>query len=105
MLTPFPGSHERQRQAEHQGLRGMKLRPIGNSVGTVFSKDVLQRSGLAEGDELVADVAPGEIRLRRAGNSLMLPITEDEAKAIAGGKPGGKVWNSVVAKARKLVPN
>lgn len=81
----------------------MKLRPIGNSVGTVFSKDVLQRSGLAEGDELVADVAPGEIRLRRAGAALMLPVTEGEAREIASGTTSKKTWASVAARARRLV--
>lgn len=73
-------------------------------MGTVFNKETLQRSGLTVGDELLVDVvAPGEIRLRRAGAALMLPVTADEAREIAGGRPSGEAWDSVIAKARQLV--
>lgn len=80
----------------------MKLRKVGNSLGTTFSKEVLQKAGLTADDELEVAVSAGEIRLRRADGRLTLELTKAEAMALADGKMDSKAGLSVVAKARKL---
>jgi len=81
----------------------MKLRKIGNSLGTTFSKEVLQNAGITADDELQVVATPGEIRLRSADGRLTLELTKVEADALAEGKMTSKAGLSVVAKVRKLV--
>lgn len=42
---------------------GLKIRRIGNSLGVVLPKAVLDRLGVGEGDELVLSEAPGAVTL------------------------------------------
>jgi putative addiction module antidote len=81
----------------------MKLRRIGNSLGTTFSKELLERSGLKEDDELEIQATPGEIRIRRASSQLVVELTEPEAKALASGNVDTRAWHSAIAKVRRLV--
>lgn len=81
----------------------MKLRKIGNSLGTTFSKEVLQKAGFAADDQLEVTASAGEIRLRRAGGRLVLELTKAEAGALAEGKMDSKAGLSALAKARKLM--
>lgn len=83
----------------------MKLRRIGNSLGTTFSKELLERSGLKEDDELEIQATPGEIRIRRASSQLVVGLTELEAKALAAGHTGSRAWHSALTKVRKLIEN
>lgn len=52
----------------------VKVRKVGNSLGVILAKDVIDALGVAEGDELFAIRAPDGIRLT--------PYDPDFAKAI-----------------------
>ncbi|MBI1393557.1 MAG: AbrB/MazE/SpoVT family DNA-binding domain-containing protein [Alphaproteobacteria bacterium] len=41
--------------------RTLKLRPVGNSVGVVLPKDLLEKLGVGEGDELSAQITPDHV--------------------------------------------
>lgn len=52
----------------------VKVRKVGNSLGVILTKDVIEALGVAEGDELFAVRTPDGIRLT--------PYDPDFAKAI-----------------------
>ena len=52
----------------------VKVRKVGNSLGVILTKDVIEALGVAEGDELFAIKSPDGIRLT--------PFDPDFAKAI-----------------------
>ena len=52
----------------------VKVRKVGNSLGVILTKDVIEALGVAEGDELFAIRTPDGIRLT--------PYDPDFAKAI-----------------------
>ena len=52
----------------------VKVRKVGNSLGVILTKDVIDALGVAEGDELFAIRTPDGIRLT--------PYDPDFAKAI-----------------------
>lgn len=81
----------------------LKLRKIGNSVGTTFNQDLLRKAGFTEADELEATASAGEIRLRRADGRLTLDLNKAEVTALADGNMSSKAGLSVLAKARKLI--
>lgn len=81
----------------------MKLRRIGNSLGTTFGREVLRQAGLSGNEELEVTATPGEIRLRRAGGRLVLEITRPEANALAAGNFDSKAGESALAKVRKML--
>lgn len=81
----------------------MKLRKIGNSLGTTFSREVLQKAGFEGDEDLEVSVTTGEIRLHRANSPLMVELTRAEANALADGKLESKAAVAVFAKVRKLV--
>jgi len=81
----------------------MKLRKIGNSLGTTFDKPTLAKAGFSELDSLVVTSAPGEIRIRRAGGRQTLELSETEIKALATGDVNSKAGKAVSMKARKLL--
>lgn len=81
----------------------MKLRKIGNSLGTTFDKPTLARAGFSEEDALVVTSTAGEIRIRRAGGRQTLELSEAEIKAVASGDTTSKAGKAVAAKARKLL--
>ena len=81
----------------------MKLRKIGNSLGTTFRKETLVRAGFVEADELEVQAVPGEIRIRRTGGRLSLDLTRAEAKALVAGNAESKAGQAVQAIARKLL--
>lgn len=85
------------------GKVAMKLRRIGNSLGTTFSRELLERSGLKEDDELDIQATPGEIRIRRESSQLVVELTEPEAKALAAGHTESRAWHSALTKVRKLI--
>lgn len=84
-------------------MRNMKLRRMGNSLGTTFSKDLLQKAGFSGDEELEVSVAPGEIRLRRANGRFVVELTKGEATALATGRMDSKAAESALGKVRKLV--
>lgn len=84
-------------------MSNMKLRKIGNSLGTTFDKPTLAKAGFSEDDSLVVTSAPGEIKIRRAGGRQMLDLNEAEIKALAAGDVSSKAGKAVSAKARKLL--
>jgi putative addiction module antidote len=49
----------------------LKLIPIGNSTGVILPKDLLERLGVGEGDQLFAVRTPHGIELRRADPELI----------------------------------
>lgn len=81
----------------------MKLRKIGNSLGTTFDKATLARAGFIEDDALVVTSTSGEIKIRRAGGRQALDLSEAEIRAVAAGDVNSKAGKAVVAKARKLL--
>lgn len=81
----------------------MKLRRIGNSLGTTFSKETLQKAGLSGDEELEVVAGVGEIRLRRASGRLVVEFTKAEAAALASGKLETKAAETALDKVRKLV--
>jgi antitoxin component of MazEF toxin-antitoxin module len=83
----------------------MKLRKIGNSLGTTFSKSLLEKAGFSGSEDLEITAATGELRIRRASGRLMLELTPLEAEALAAGKFESKAGKSAIAKIRlKLKP-
>ncbi len=82
----------------------MKLRKIGNSLGTTFSRDMLTKAGFAEGEELDVVVSAGEITIRPAAPSrILVEFTPAEAKALASGKTDSKLAEAALNKLRRLV--
>jgi antitoxin component of MazEF toxin-antitoxin module len=82
----------------------MKLRKVGNSLGTTFSREVLSRAGFTEGDELEVLVTPGEISIRPAtATKVFIEFTPAEARALASGKLDSKAGESAITKVRREV--
>lgn len=81
----------------------MKLRKIGNSLGTTFSREVLQKAGFAPDDELEVTASAGEIRLRRTNGRLLVNLSRAEADALLACKMDSKDGLSALAKVRKLI--
>lgn len=81
----------------------MKLRKIGNSLGTTFDKATLARAGFGKADALAVTSAPGEIKIRRAGGRQALNLSEAELCALASGDTTSKAGKALAAKARKLL--
>lgn len=78
----------------------MKLRRIGNSLGTTFGKALLERAGFKEDDQLDIQAVPGEIQIRRASNRLVVELTQSEANALAEGNTKSRAWKSAMEKVR-----
>lgn len=82
----------------------MKLRKIGNSQGTTFSREVLNRAGFEEGQELDVLASPGEIRIVPAVVSgVTVSFTTAEAKALATGKLDSKSGEAALNKVRRII--
>lgn len=82
----------------------MKLRKIGNSQGTTFSREVLNRAGFEEGQDLDVLASPGEIRIVPAVVSgVTVSFTAAEAKALATGKLDSKSGEAALNKVRRLI--
>ena len=67
-------------------LNHLKLRRIGNSLGTTFSKEVLHQAGLTGDEPLTLVIRPGEIRLCRTEPHVAVAFTPAEAAALAAGE-------------------
>lgn len=79
----------------------MKLRKIGNSLGTTFSRDLLERAGIDEGQRLEVSAKPGEITIRPSVRTgIIVEFTPSEAKALAAGKLDTKAGESALNKLR-----
>ena len=82
----------------------MKLRKIGNSLGTTFNRELLERAGIDEGQELDVLAKPGEITIRPAiRTGVVVEFTALEAKALAAGKLDTKAGESALNKVRSLI--
>ncbi|WIM05926.1 MAG: hypothetical protein OHM77_01130 [Candidatus Nitricoxidivorans perseverans] len=81
----------------------MKLRRIGNSLGTTFSKQLLNRAGFKGDDELEVAAVSGEIRIRHASSRLTIELTTAEAKALLEGATDTRAWKSAMNKVKKKV--
>ncbi|GGZ00672.1 hypothetical protein ACFFTM_09530 [Pseudoduganella plicata] len=82
----------------------MKLRKIGNSQGTTFSRDTLNRAGFEDGQELDVLVSPGEIKIVPAVVSgVTVSFTTAEAKALATGKLDSKSGEAALNKVRRII--
>ena len=80
----------------------MKLRRIGNSLGTTFSKEVLQKAGLTGDEEFEVIAGGGEIKLRRSSERVVVEFTKAEAVALAATQSETKAAASALNKVRKL---
>ncbi len=79
----------------------MKLRKIGNSLGTTFTRELLERAGFGEGQELEVAAKPGEITIRPSiRTGVIVEFTEAEAKALAAGKLDTKAGEAAMNKVR-----
>ncbi len=82
----------------------MKLRKIGNSQGTTFSRDVLNKAGFVDGQELDIVASPGEIKIVPAAfDGVLVPLTVAEAKALVAGRVDSKPGMAAVSKVRRLI--
>ena len=82
----------------------MKLRKIGNSQGTTFSRDTLTRAGFEDGQELDVLVSLGEIKIVPAVVSgVTVSFTTAEAKALATGKLDSKSGEAALNKVRRMI--
>lgn len=82
----------------------MKLRKIGNSQGTTFSRDVLNKAGFADGQELDIVASPGEIKIVPAAvEGVLVSLTVAEAKALVAGKIDSRPGLAAVNKVRRLI--
>lgn len=84
-------------------MNTMKLRKIGNSLGTTFSREVLQKAGLDGDEELEIFVSRGEITLRKAKGGISVEFSKVEADALAAGKFDTKAAMAGLEKVRKAV--
>ena len=80
----------------------MKLRKIGNSLGTTFSRELLQKAGLTGDEELEVITAHGEITLRKR-SGVPVEFSEAEAQALASGEYDTEAGQSALDKVRKAV--
>jgi antitoxin component of MazEF toxin-antitoxin module len=82
----------------------MKLRKIGNSRGTTFSREVLNKAGFEDGQELDVLASPGEIKIVPAVVSgFTVSFTTAEAKALAAGKLDSKSGEAALNKVRRMI--
>ena len=82
----------------------MKLRKIGNSQGTTFTREVLNKAGFEEGQELDILASPGEIKIVPAVVSgVTVLFTTAEAKALATGQLGSKPGEAALNKVRRMI--
>ena len=81
----------------------MKLRRIGNSLGTTFSRELLQKAGLTGDEELEIVTAHGEITLRKSRSGVPVEFSEAEAQALASGEYDTEAGQSALDKVRKAV--
>lgn len=63
----------------------MKLRKVGNSLGLTFTRDVLSRAGLQEGQELKIIANPGSITIQPMHESVIVELSEMEVVALISG--------------------
>ena len=77
----------------------MKLRRVGNATGLALRKDILEASGLAEGDEVEVVAGPGEIRIMKASGEVLLPVTDGDLPELAK----GRVTKTAHTMARKVI--
>ena len=99
----------RYQDIDTEGLRGvaetdaienhMKLRRIGNSVGTTFSREVLAAAHIDPSEELEIVAVAGEIRIKKANPSVLLDLSKEEVALLASVDAGGREWRSIVKKA------
>lgn len=82
----------------------MKLRKIGNSQGTTFTREVLNKAGFEDGQELDILASPGEIKIIPAVVSgVTVSFTTAEAKALATGKLDTKSGEAALNKVRRMI--
>ena len=82
----------------------MKLRKIGNSQGTTFSRDMLGKAGFEDGQELEVVVSAGEIKIVPAVvKGVTVSFTAAEAKALTSGKLDSKSGEAAVNKVRRMM--
>lgn len=79
----------------------MKLRKIGNSLGAILSKEILNKAGFAEGEELEIIASRGEVTLRKANGSKLVEFNDAELTALAAGEFESKAGKSALGKVRK----
>jgi len=81
----------------------MKLRKIGNSLGTTFTRDVLATAGFTEEVELEIAATPGEIRIRPpAGAAILIEFSPEEAEALFRGHVDTAFLTAARAKIREI---
>jgi len=82
----------------------MKLRKIGNSQGTTFSREMLNRAGLQDGQELDVLVTMGQIKIvPTVVSGVTVSFTPAEAKALAAGKLDSKSGGAALTKVRRMI--
>lgn len=82
----------------------MKLRKIGNSLGTTFSREVLTRAGFEEGQELDVLASPGKIEIvPMAPQSVTILLTNAEADALATGNLKSPPGEAALEKVRRMI--
>lgn len=82
----------------------MKLRKIGNSQGTTFSREMLNKAGFRDGQELDVLVTMGEIKIvPTVGSGVTVSFTPAEAKALAAGKLDSKSGEAALTKVRRMI--
>lgn len=82
----------------------MKLRKIGNSLGTTFSRDLLNRAGFEDGQELDIIASPGKIEIVPAVvQGVTVLLTTAEAKALAAGNLNSTSGEAALNKVRQML--
>jgi antitoxin component of MazEF toxin-antitoxin module len=82
----------------------MKLRKIGNSQGTTFSRDMLGKAGFEDGQELEVVVSAGQIKIVPAvAKGVTVSFTAAEAKALTAGKLDSKSGEAALNKVRRMM--
>lgn len=72
----------------------IKLRRVGNSLGTTFSRELLTSAGLVGDEDFEVVTSLGEIRLRRVSPAVVVELSVDEAGALVAGEVGTKAAKS-----------
>ena len=77
----------------------MKLRRIGNSLGTTFSRETLAAAHIGPDDELEIVAVAGEIRIKKAKPTILLELSKDEVALLSEVDKSGKEWRAIIKKA------
>jgi hypothetical protein len=81
----------------------MKLRKIGNSLGAIFTRDLLALAGFDTDHDLQITAEPGAIHIRSNSPKVVVAFTSREAEALVLGQNDTKAGISAIRKIQRII--